>query len=484
MTYKIFNALILIAVLFHQPANSQTLIEKSILNIINGREISTASVGISAIDLETNKYITNINADKSLCPASVLKISTTIVALETLGENFTFKTTIGYTGKIVNNELLGDIIISGTGDPTLGSEGFDKSPDKILMEIVTAVKQKGINKIKGNIITDDSFFDYNPTSPKWIYEDFGNYFGAGAFGLNWRDNSYSLFLKSTQESVTIDKCNPYIEGLTFDNQLKTAENNKDDAFIFGEPYEYNKKINGTIPENKNNFEIKGALPDPPLQLAKELQNFLDKSSIKITGKSITTRLIKVNTPNYTVPETIKIYEIVSPPLKEIIVHTNINSDNTYAECLLKYLGKKTNNVGSIKSGIESIKKFWTETKINVNGLFFEDGSGLSRFNTVSTNQIVAMLQFEYKSKNKAIFMNSLPIAGVSGGMKNIGKNTQAQNNIFAKTGYMTRVRSYAGYMKTKNNNNIVFSIMINNYSCSASEAKKKLEEIMLALMEY
>ena len=483
MTNKFFICFFILIQIKHSVF-CQSSIQKEVDEIINSKEIKSASIGIYAIDLATNKMIVEVNANKSFCPASVLKISTTMAALEFLGEDFTFKTSFGYSGRLIGNELIGDFFALGKGDPTFGSKYFKNKPELIFQSILQELKTSGIKKITGKIIVDDGHFDYQPISPKWIYEDFGNYYGAGTYGLNWRDNSYSLFLNSTEKNISIDKITPTIEGLTFNNQLKTADNKKDNAFIFGEPYGYDKKITGTIPMAQKSFEIKGAIPDPALQFADELKIYLRKNGIDVSGKSTTTRLIKLNDGEYKIPTISNILKITSPPLKEIIIHTNMNSDNMYAESLIKYMDIISESSKTLKGGIGRIMDFWKLKKVNTDEIFFEDGSGLSRFNMVSPSSIVSMLQVEFVSKNKKIFMESLPVAGISGGMKNIGVNTIAQNNIFAKTGYMTRVRSYAGYMNTKGKNQIAFSIILNNYSCTDAEAKKVCEKIMLAIVNY
>ena len=139
--------------------------------------------------------------------------------------------------------------------------------------------------------------------------------------------------------------------------------------------------------------------------------------------------------------------------------------------------------GDTGSGTLATQNFWAANGLDSDGFYVNDGSGLSRFNGVSAKQLVGILQHMYKSKNKQLFINSLPVAGESGTLTNVGKGTAASGNIRAKSGYMTRVRSYAGYVTTKNKKNIAFALIVNNFNCSPSQMKSKMERIMIKLAE-
>ena len=115
-------------------------------------------------------------------------------------------------------------------------------------------------------------------------------------------------------------------------------------------------------------------------------------------------------------------------------------------------------------------------------MYLYDGSGLSRFNTITTKQLVSILSEMDKSQHKEVFYNSLAIAGKSGTLSSIAKGTAAEGKIYGKSGYMTNVRSYSGYITTNSNKKIAFAIIVNNYNCSAYEMKKMLEKIMVSLV--
>ncbi|MBA3665696.1 MAG: D-alanyl-D-alanine carboxypeptidase, partial [Bacteroidetes bacterium] len=174
-----------------------------------------------------------------------------------------------------------------------------------------------------------------------------------------------------------------------------------------------------------------------------------------------------------------IYSYYSPPLEKIVYFTNLKSNNHYCETILRAIGK-----GSMYSGIEATKNYWQKKGLDVSELFMVDGSGLSRANTVTTNFQASLLSSIYKdSVFYKTFNNSLPIAGKSGSMSNIGKGKLIENNMRAKTGYINRARGYCGYVKSKSGKDLAFSVLFNNYSCSAKEAKVKIEKFLIELGE-
>ena len=147
------------------------------------------------------------------------------------------------------------------------------------------------------------------------------------------------------------------------------------------------------------------------------------------------------------------------------------------------VGKKRNNGGSNSGGVLAVKNFWSK-RINTTGMYISDGSGMSRMNAVSAYHLTSILRYMKKSKNYKSFYTSLPIAGESGTMSNIGKKTYASGRLRAKSGTMTRVKSYAGYVKSKSGKNLAFAIIVNNYNCYNSTMTKKLEKIMVAISNH
>jgi D-alanyl-D-alanine carboxypeptidase (penicillin-binding protein 4) len=158
-----------------------------------------ASISLLVINSTNGKILTNVNSNLGLAPASCQKVITASTSFELLGHNYTYKTSLGYTGKIENGILNGDIIIKGSGDPTLGSWRYNETSEEgIISEFKNALLREGINEITGHVYSDESLWKGEIIPDGWIWQDIGNYYGAGARPLNWRENQFDLSLKSDE----------------------------------------------------------------------------------------------------------------------------------------------------------------------------------------------------------------------------------------------------------------------------------------------
>ena len=436
-----------------------------------------ASVSFCVIDSDSAKPVFEYNSRKSLTPASVMKLVTSSAALELLGPDYTFKTTIGYTGKISRffKILNGNIVIKGGGDPALGSEYFDEYYAGFTDRWIAALKKLDIRDVTGGIITDDSYFDYLPVPAKWLWEDAGNYYGAGAYGLSLFDNTYQIHL-----SITDDSSRLYITGITpkecrfeFANWL-IAAGTADNGYIFAAPYSTNGWLAGSLPSNLKDFVLKASIADPPLIMAKLIDQKCRDAGIKISTYPTTTRLMQ-----RPMNEEIKVIdEISSPPLSKIVEVLNYESVNLYAEHLAKEIGKVYLNEGSTEKGIRRINEFLRESGVSTDGMFIEDGSGLSPQDAVTSHGIVSLLYF-MKTGGKYFdeFYASLPEAG-QGTLKSHFTDPLFESRLRAKSGSMTRVRSYAGFLKTISGRELIFCIIVNNFSGSSQKIITYIEDIL------
>jgi D-alanyl-D-alanine carboxypeptidase/D-alanyl-D-alanine-endopeptidase (penicillin-binding protein 4) len=407
-----------------------------------------------------------------------MKLITTSAAIELLGPDYTFKTSIGYTGKISKffNILNGDIVIKGGGDPSLGSENFTDHYAGFTDRWIAGIRKLQIRMVTGGVITDDSYYDYLPVPAKWLWEDAGNYYGAGAYGLSIFDNTYQIHL-----SISPDSSQLYITGITpaeckfeFSNWL-VAAGTADEGYVFAAPYSTNGWLAGTLPSNLKDFVLKASIADPPFIMAKLVNQKLTDAGIGVATYPTTTRLMQRPVKS----EVNIIDEISSPPLSTIIGVLNHESVNLYAEHLVKEIGKVYRNSGSTEKGVQCIAEFLTLSGIETTGLFIEDGSGLSPLNAVNSEGIVSLLYFmKTRGKHFSEFYSSLPDAGKEGTLKNHFKDPVFESRMKAKSGSMTRVRSYAGYLTALSGKELIFCILVNNFSGPSQDIISRIEEIL------
>lgn len=448
----------------------------------NDTALQSASWSFCAINCTTGKVILEHNSRLSLIPASSLKVVTTGAALGILKPNYTFKTEIKYDGTLdtLSGNLQGNIYIKGGGDPTLGSELFKNKPDTLSITNSWArqMKLQMIKKINGGIVADQSAYEEYGVPSSWIWGDMGNYYGSQACGLSFHENKYTVYMNSgsnTGDSTSIVSIKPKVPGLEIKNFV-TSGGNDDNAYIYGEPYSFKRYMQGTIPAQKKNYEVEGSLPDPALFCAQSLNASLLQLGIELAQKPTTKRTKQNKISN---AKTLLITE--SPALSEIVKITNLKSHNLFAEHLLKAIAYEKAGFGTEEKGIELVMNYWRSKGLNTQGMVMVDGCGLSRMNMISAYQLATILKIITAEPYYNVFTNSLPVAGRSGSLANIGKGTIAEGNLKAKSGYLTRARSYTGYVTNTKGETIAFAFIANNYTCSPSVMRKKMEQLMVTL---
>lgn len=456
--------------MYFSASAQQVTVQKCVDDFIKLETFKSASIGIEICDLKTGEVLAEHDSEKSLTPASTQKLLTTAAALEILGADFQFKTDVYITGRIdKDGVLMGNLIIKGNGDPTLSSKYFPKNKH-FISSIYNELKKNGIRQINGKLIADINFFD-SSIPRTWIWEDIGNYYGAVPHALSYKDNTYILHFESKEADklTEIKKIDNKQNGIRFSNKVMSSTINKDRAYIFGGPTSLNRLVEGTIPQNRSDFKVKGAVSSPEMVLLSDFKKVLQAGRIPIKNQNF-----KVKTQKF-------LLEYKSPKLSEIVALTNQKSINLFADHLLFQIGISKKQQGNWASGIEAIKEFWQTKGIDSNSLFLFDGSGLSHFNAIPTHVLNQILIHMYKNENSEAFFNSLPIAGKNGTLKSFGKQSVLAGNFKAKTGSMTGVRSYSGILTPKDGQQIAISLIINNYSCSSKELNKKLEELLIEL---
>ena len=439
--------------------------------------MSNASVSFIVADADSGKVIFSYNPIQSLIPASTMKLLTSSAALELLGPEYTFRTAVGYTGEISRSGVLkGDVVIRGGGDPTLGSEYFAEHYKDFVSVWTEDLKKHGIKRIRGKVITDDSCYDYEPAAPRWMWEDLGLDYGAGVYGLSVFDNSCKIRIKSNlgNKAVELIDITPDLRGVTFTNRL-SANGNSENWYVYSAPYSKEVWLSGTVPHSGEEIILDAAIPDPPLLMARILNERLNSEGIVIRSQPSTMRIDPAEKyENITI-----ISETVSPLLTFIIDVLNKESVNLYAEHLVKELGRQIKGSGTANAGLAVVREFLGRAGIDTTGIFMEDGSGLSSRNGLNADALVKLLIYmKNKGKYYPEFYSSLPDAGKNGTLTRYFTDRVFESNLKAKSGSMTRVRCYAGYMISSSGRHLAFAIMVNNFQGSSNYIIANIESIL------
>ena len=435
---------------------------------------STANITLLVQDLESGKIIDSYRPKNVAPPASVMKLLPTATALETLGADYRFSTYIEYSGKIEDGVLHGDLYVRGTGDPTLGSQ---KVGDRnLLNRWVRAVREADIRKIDGRVIADLSYFDADAINPGWIWEDIGNYYAPGIYALSYMDNTMNVVLRSGAVGTIaeVQYTMPEVPGIKFDNHIRCTTITHDGAFVHGAAYNYTRYLTGSVPSNQGSFGVQGDLPNPGLLLVQHFSKKLEDSGITITAEP--TYISEADGVNRTV-----LYTWQSPPLSEIIMETNIHSNNMYAESLFRTFGSRYSLPCTIHNSSDFEKDYWLRRGVDIYSARIVDGCGLAPQDALSAETLVQLLTYMYRSKNSDAFYASLPVSGQTGTLRTLLKDTELDGKVHAKSGTIAATKNFAGYIELPNGKTWVFAVMVSFGNGKAKQIQKVIGDYLLDL---
>ncbi len=431
-------------------ANAQSTKERldtQVKRFVADSQMKHGIVGFYVADANTGEVVYDWNGKVGLAPASTQKIVTSVAALELLGKDFKYNTEVSYTND-------GDVIVKGSGDPTFGSSRYlSTKPDVILQKIKDHFKHTAIKKLSGKFSLDGCSFSFQPIPGGWIWDDIGNYYGAGSWALNWRENQYDLLLKPGKkegDSVTIVGTHPTIKEFTLINHLRTGKKGSgDNAYIYFPPYSVTGFVEGTF---EGETKISGSLPDPPIQFKDELLQTLD---LNITYASAGKKNSKQQ------------YQVLlthqSPSLDSIVYWFMRKSINLYGEALVKTIGVEKTGVGSTDTGVAVIRRFYKDKGIvSLAELKIMDGSGLSPSNRLTAESLGKILVYAKKQSWFPSFEQAFP----------------QFNGMSLKSGTIRGAKAFAGYHKSNEGKEYVVAIIVNNYDGSAGSIVNKMYKVL------
>lgn len=428
-----------------------------------------AAISLYVVDGKTGRVVFDKNGGLGLAPASCQKLITSVTAFELLGSSYRFKTYLAVDKPGENKTAGGNVYVIGSGDPTLGSNRWQgSSAQSVLDKILVTLKQHNIQFITGGIIADDHLFETDAIPGGWVWEDIGNYYGAGAWGINWRENQYDITFKTgraVNDSTTVlSTMPPVVQHMySITNFVTTgASGSGDNSYLFSAPFGNRIIARGTVPPAEKGFTIQGATPNPPALLLAELTAHLKSKGISINGVNRTYSESNLNNETVNIPVVSLMDSIVSPPLDSINYWFLKKSVNLFGEALLKTIGATANGKFLTVSGIEKIKSFWSKKGIDPAAINIVDGCGLSPANRVTAASLVTVLEYARGQKWYNSFYKALPVI----------------NNITMKDGYIGGVRTYAGYVNSSNGGTYTFCVMVNNFDGSPGSAREKIWRLL------
>ena len=435
------------------------------------------------------------NRQLLLTPASTMKVVTLAAAAERLGWDHRFETTLWAAGEIRRGTIEGDLVVRGTGDPTINAPGTEN----LFARWAAELRARGITRIAGRIVGDDDVFDGGKRGEDatglgagWAWDDLALAFAAPAGALQQHENVVDVAVSPADRPgspARIEIRAPGItpglaSGVTLINQAVTrASGGETDIRLSRRPDGEALIVTGEIPLGAPPVVRTGAISNPTLFFVQGLRTALRQAGVEVDGEAI-----DIDQFDPAVKQTLRqrlrpLIRHESEPLSTVAVGLMKRSQNLYAESLLQHLGAVAGGTGD--AGPAAAAAVLQEWGIGGSQAIIADGSGLSRYNALSAAGLLGVLARIWRDpSHRERFVGTLPVAGRDGTLRSRMVGSAAEGVVRAKTGSMTRVRALAGYVAPAEGEPIAFAILANNYTVPSEEVTRAIDDAVVAIAAY
>ena len=440
--------------------------------------VQRAAWGIVVHSLDRNERVFELNPHTLLVPGSATKLISVASAAAAVGWDFTFETSVRATAPIVDGTLRGDLLLVGSGDPSI-----DGRAGQPLSAWIDALRALGLRRVDGRVIGDDDAVEEPRPQLAWAWDDLGYQTGALFGALNLHENrmvvtvspgaSPDLFATLSVEPSAVSRAlrNRVITGPPGSTQMLWPEQRP------GEPY---LTIAGSIPVGAPSAQLTVSVGNPTSSFAAAFRGALIDGGVEVNGDAYDVDDVAVS-PDWKYSESLYTYR--SPTLAVIAQPLLKESINLYGEAALR-LNAASGALPTNDAALDGLRTRLTAWGIPPEAWQIVDGSGLSRRNAVAPEVFVAVLQRMYDPSGTSPWMTGLPVAGRDGTLAARMKGTPAENNVRAKTGTMSNIRTLAGYVRTRDGEAMAFAIMANSFEGSGTAAIEAIDRIAVRLAGF
>ena len=440
---------------------------------IDGNELAAARWGVSVISMADGSTIYERNADKLFTPASNMKIYTTGVALDLLGADYHWRTSVYSNSQPdANGRIQGDVILYGRGAPDLVVNNKDENRGS-LTKLADDLYARGVRSVSGNVIGDESYFRGDPLGDGWLWTDVQWYFAAEASALTINGNEVDInFVPAGKGGESIVRTTDAEDYVTVQNRMAAAvRDGHSTVGVHRGLSDNNVEVWGEFAPGSKGFGARLSVHKPALWAAKLFARALNSRGIKVDGQTLSRDSRVPQGERFDPSRATELAFIQSQPLGEIARKTNKESNNLYAELILRTLGRErgqmispsqagTRERGDDETGLDIVRIWLGRAGIATDRLALHDGSGLSRLDLVTPNSSAHLLLAMSRTAVAPVFKESLPIAGRDGTLG--GRLKALAEKVSAKTGSLTYDNSLSGYLTRPDGQTWVFSIMCND----------------------
>ncbi len=351
--------------------------------------------------------------------------------------------------------MTGDLLLVGSGDPSFSGRFYDGDSTRVLAEWVAALKKLGLRKISGDLLLDVSALSGPAVHPGWPQDQLQKWYCAPVSALNLNDNCLNVTVRPGQSGglarYAIHPSSSYFKLI---NKMSTTSTGKHAPWVHLPPGSPPRlELRGRVRSGRKPQTITVAVPDPALMMGAVLHGLLARAGITLGGS--------VKLRSTAVPSRGRLVALHKCSIERVIMVINKRSQNLFAECLFRALGRKHSNAGSFEGGRRAVESYLS--KLGIRGASVADGCGLARGNRYSPRAIVKVLRRMWKHKSRKVFFDSLSIAGKDGTLRKRMRRGAATGRVHAKTGYIRSVSALSGYVKTASGRWVAFSLLFNGF---------------------
>jgi D-alanyl-D-alanine carboxypeptidase/D-alanyl-D-alanine-endopeptidase (penicillin-binding protein 4) len=444
--------------------------------------LARAQWGVAVWDLGADRWVARHEADRYFVPASNLKLVVSATALERLGAEYEWRTSVYGTAPIGSTGVLdGDLVLYGRGDPNLSGR-FAPSITAIFDALADSLAARGLERVRGSLLADESHWDADYVRGDWAGYDLLWWYAAPVGALGFNDNAIDFHIRPG-EAVGVP---PVVEGepgsafYTLENRAVTGPRGAETTFdLTREPGTNHVVAYGTLPiDAEPNVEY-FAVVDPAGWAATAFREALARRGIAVEGP---VRTISRSTDSpVAAGDTIALAAHVGEPLARVVESVLGRSQNWHAEQLLKTIGKEIEGEGSWSAGIEVERRTLAALGVDTTAFLLKDASGLSSANLVTPEAIVGLLAAMRDRPSAEAFLSALPVAAESGSLRRRFGGTPAAGRVRAKTGYIENVYSLSGYLTTLTGAEYAFSVIVNQ--TAGRSAVGAIDRLIAAIVE-
>lgn len=434
----------------------------------NDTSLVHGSITVAVYDIDADTLVAGFNPDMSCITASTMKTLTSSTALCVFGPKFTFKTCVYLIGEQKGKKFKGNIHVVGSGDPTLGSVYFPENPN-IVAEIISKLKEKGIEKIEGEITVDSSMIPWPASNGWWEVGDLAWSYGMGIHGFNFCDNRTNLKFTAKDGEIFNARFEPAVPGVQIINRLTSTKNldNIDLRLEEGTPAIV---LHGTAANQDYDMKVATQLPSAM---------FIDSLARSIVAEGIKLKIKPVKFEKMKNSEKVQLLEHRSPSMAKIITSLLDRSDNMFTEGLLRAIAYYTGHEGTASAGAAVVDSLWRSKGLDTRAVFQHDGSGLARANKVSGRFFVEMLSYMAKHPIEGVRLSQL-MPPVRARIGKLIPETPLAENMVVKSGSMNNVQCFVGYFPAKRPK-YAWALLANNWNGTRADLRDKMDVMLIDL---